>query len=364
MAKNVSIEAQYIGDEPTFNAEEQLSREQTIKALNWYNYMKEGKDAKKYLIEALKETVAKDVLKGIEKLSDEDVKSVGFVARMIQRGAVLPDGEQATFECALTGIIAAAETEAERKTAATDENATPKKVVNIQERIKVQADRVIAECEAELDKLDFDVAAFKQLLMDSGVKAPQAKHILEWVESKKIEFTKISKSKDEQVKEAWGNYGKGDFKVVLSILDDMAKTVETIVAAKKAARKPRAKKAKPVEQVVGAVKYCKSFSHAVSINPKEIVGALQLWTFNIKTRKLGVFHADSEQGLTVKGTTVKSFDETKSISKTVRKPEIKIPELLKAGKVALRKFMDEIKAKPSVLKGRLNEDTVLLKVVK
>jgi hypothetical protein len=126
-----------------------------------------------------------------------------------------------------------------------------------------------------------------------------------------------------------------------------------IVEAKKASRKPRAKKFKSASEVTQKVNYMKTDEKlkVSSVSPDQIVGALQLWVFNVKTRKLGVFVSQDEQGLTVKGTTVKSFDEIKSVSKTVRKPEVKIPELMSAGKVALRRVMDDIKAKASKLKG-------------
>jgi hypothetical protein len=134
----------------------------------------------------------------------------------------------------------------------------------------------------------------------------------------------------------------------------------------KAQRKPRAKKQKSAAQVVGKVTYMPRDDKlkVVSINPDQIVGAAQLWVFNVKTRKLGVFHAADDSGLMIKGTTVKNFDEKTSKCKTVRKPEQKIPEVIAAGKVALRRVLEEIRAKDSVLKGRLNKDTLLLKVVK
>ena len=64
----------------------------------------------------------------------------------------------------------------------------------------------------------------------------------------------------------------------------------------------------------------------------------------------------------VKGTTITGFSESKSIQKTVRKPEEKLKEFKAAGKVALRKFLDEINATDARMNGRLNEETILLKV--
>jgi len=68
--------------------------------------------------------------------------------------------------------------------------------------------------------------------------------------------------------------------------------------------------------------------------------------------------------LGVKGTSIIDFDETMSVQKTLRKPKDQLPEFMGAGKVKLRKFLDEINAVETKLNGRINDAVVLLKVVK
>jgi hypothetical protein len=48
--------------------------------------------------------------------------------------------------------------------------------------------------------------------------------------------------------------------------------------------------------------------------------------------------------------------------KTLRKPEEKLKEFKSAGKVALRKFLEDINAVDAPMNGRINEEIVLLKV--
>jgi hypothetical protein len=52
------------------------------------------------------------------------------------------------------------------------------------------------------------------------------------------------------------------------------------------------------------------------------------------------------------------------VAKTLRKPEQQLPEFNKAGKVQLRKFLDNIKGVETKMNGRFNEQTVILKAVK
>ena len=84
--------------------------------------------------------------------------------------------------------------------------------------------------------------------------------------------------------------------------------------------------------------------------------------FNVKTRKLGKYVAEDACTLQVKGTTLQFFDEKRSIQKTLRKPADQLKEFKGAGKVALRKFLDEIPTTDTKLNGRFNPDTILLKV--
>ena len=93
--------------------------------------------------------------------------------------------------------------------------------------------------------------------------------------------------------------------------------------------------------------------------------------FNVKTRKLGRYVAENidptgqnrgNSVLSVKGTTIIGFNEAESIQKTLRKPDVQLKEFKDAGKVKLRKFLDEIATTDTKLNGRCNPDTVLLKV--
>ena len=125
-------------------------------------------------------------------------------------------------------------------------------------------------------------------------------------------------------------------------------------------RKPRKTKVVSKDKIVAKLKFLKTNEplKLVSINPTDIIGASELWIFNTKTRKLGKYVANEFNTLNVKGTTITNFNEFTSIQKTVRKPEEKLKEFKAAGKVQLRKFLDDINATDTKLNGRINEDTI------
>jgi hypothetical protein len=123
---------------------------------------------------------------------------------------------------------------------------------------------------------------------------------------------------------------------------------------------------KSPEELVAKVKVLDKFDelNLVSVPTREIIGAMQLLVYNVKTRKLGCYHAEDAGGFSVKGTSLENFNESKSVHKKLRKPEVSLPEVMKAGKVLLRNYMDSIRAVESALTGRLNADTILLRSLK
>jgi hypothetical protein len=134
---------------------------------------------------------------------------------------------------------------------------------------------------------------------------------------------------------------------------------------KKATKKASVRKPPQKEKLIAKLKYAKNdtATKLVSINPVDIIGATELWVYNTKTRKLGKYVAEDMGGaLGVKGTAITGFNESKSVQKTLRKPEVQLKEFLAAGKIDLRKFLDNIKATDIKLNGRINLDTILLKV--
>jgi 16S rRNA U516 pseudouridylate synthase RsuA-like enzyme len=158
---------------------------------------------------------------------------------------------------------------------------------------------------------------------------------------------------------------KADIKLWIETLEKIVSACDMTIDKAKATRKPRVKKAPSKEKLIAKIKYCKEDTKLslVSANPLELIDAKEVWVYNVKTRKLGKYVADEHATIQVKGTTLQFYDEKNSIQKTLRKPDETLKEFKKAGKVALRKFMDNIKTTDIKLNGRLNSDTIILKCI-
>ena len=148
-----------------------------------------------------------------------------------------------------------------------------------------------------------------------------------------------------------------------------------MISIANANRKPRKKKEISPEKMVSKLQYNKEDQSLKlkSIDPTEIVYAEALWVYNIKTRKLGKYVAKTLDprgmnrpgtGLTIKGTSIKGFDEENSIQKTLRKPEEQLKEFANAGPKKVLEFYDAIKTMGVKLNGRINNEVILLRAVR
>ena len=243
---------------------------------------------------------------------------------------------------------------------------------SIQERVRDAAYRMTEEIENAIESFqadaeNFDPKAFKMLNMLKAVeaKAAHARIIKEFYSKDLAELEELaSGSADEQLKEGYSHRSRKQIKNLIAFYQEIMAACTMLAQEAKVNRAPRAKKAVPAEKIVAKLKYMKTNEplKLVSINPADIIGCGELWIFNTKTRKLGKYIAAEFNVLGVKGTTITGFNEHTSVQKTIRKPEEKLKEFKAAGKVQLRKFLDDINATDTKMNGRINEDTILLKV--
>ena len=242
----------------------------------------------------------------------------------------------------------------------------------IQERVKESAMRMTEEIEDAIEGFQtdpdaFDPKAFKMLNLLKGkeVKAAHARIIKGFYSRDLAELELLASGNgDEQLKEGYSHRSKKQIKNLIAFYQEIMMACDMLAQEAKVNRAPRKTKAVSKDKLIAKLKYMKSNEplKLVSINPVDIIGASELWIFNTKTRKLGKYIATEFNTLNVKGTTIVNFDEFKSVQKTVRKPEEKLKEFKAAGKIALRKFLDEINATDTKMNGRINEETILLRV--
>ena len=242
----------------------------------------------------------------------------------------------------------------------------------IQERVRDAAMTMTEEIEDAYqsfneDPENFDPKAFKMLnlLKGKGAKAAHARIIRDFYARDLAELNELaSGNADEQLKEGYKHRSRKQIKNFITFLQEIESACNMLMQEAKVNKKPRKTKAVSKDKLVAKLKYKKTDEplKLVSVNPADIIGAQELWVFNSKTRKLGKYVAEEFKELGVKGTTITGFSEMKSVQKTLRKPAEQLAAFKSAGKVALRKFLEDINAVDTKMNGRLNEETILLKV--
>jgi hypothetical protein len=357
MSKSIDIKAILSNNkEPKFSGE--LSQTQLTQALNWYAQNRDNKDASKY---------ASDFLKKKHKITAGDsLKTVpstfGFLCRIVSTGGVLSGSNAIFFDETISKLS---------KSTPVDKPATAN-IVSIQDHIKRKSSDCIGELEGQIDELitsEFKSNVSPYATMTSmDIKGAHTKFIIDHFKTRRTEYDDVLTTADADVKEAYSNFTKVQLKKLVAYCDQVILDGMKLAGEAVKSRKPRKRKAKSAEQIVAKMNLCLEHKemnlNLKSIDPKTIIGASQLWVYNVKTRKLGVYQAADAAGLNIKGSTIQNFAESKSVSKTLRKPAVTLPEVLKAGKVALRNVLSDIRAAEKVLTGRINADTILLRTVK
>jgi hypothetical protein len=369
---------------PTWDGVEGMSADQFLR--HWHNAMEyyrlefNGKDLKPAVLKWMASIgCTKEDIAAFKKTKDNRCNTtMGAIASCLLRGmpAVRADFNEGRDTAAWLRTQINDVIEQGKNDKDDDEVVEAKPTVvqpTIQERVKETAMKMTEEIEDAIegfqtDPETFDPKAFKMLNLLKGkeVKAAHARIIKNFYAKDLAELEELaSGNADEQLREGYSHRTKKQVKNLIAFYQEIMMACDMLAQEAKVNRAPRKTKAVSKDKIVAKLKFMKTNEplKLVSINPVDIIGSKELWVYNTKTRKLGKYMAAEFQDLGVKGTTITGFNEHTSICKTLRKPEDKLKEFKAAGKVQLRKFLDDINATDTKMNGRINEETVLLKAV-
>jgi len=338
------------------------NRSAFMRAMNWYNYEKDKKDALAYAHAWIKKNWPAEARRWTQVRPADFATTFGWIARMKTNGTVFDTDTDQRFEQHLRDVLSRAVMEEPVAQAAP---VTTRR--SIQDAMAEKQAEFLGEAiDGEID--NFIANAFKPTGYDlfkycqsHNVAKPYLSGVAPICERLMAELELIGT--DAQVTEAWRHLGKRDVKAFKEFLTTLMEDAARYANFKKANRKVRVKKAKPAGQQVARLKYLKEHEALKSVAVTSIVGAQQLWVYNIKNKKLGVYNATGPAGFSVKGTSLQGWDPDTSVQRTLRKPDVVIPKMLTAGKVALRKVLTDLTTTETRLNGRINEDTLLLRVL-
>lgn len=359
---SINLESLFVGEEPTFGDNNELP---LARCLSWYSNQKSLEDSKKYTIDYAKLLkLDKYLIESLSNQSEDIFKNLGFVCRMTSRGANL--NREDWILSRIKEI-----SEFDKSSVKISEFSTkPNKDKNIQDRIYDICSGYISELEDHIDqfiktkkKVEFDPYAW---MIKNEVKSIHARQIRNHFIPLQEELECVHSNSDPTLTEGYSSYTKKQIKLFLELVLSIIQDCDRIISNTKLTKKPKKKKPISLDKKVSRLQYKKEDTEykAISVSPTDIIGAKQLWVFNVKYKKLGYYVSQDDSGFGVKGTTLTGFDTNFSIQKNVRKPLDILPIISKGKRTELKNVMESINSKESLLTGRFNCDTMILRVIK
>lgn len=351
-----------LADEPILEGSVGKNDIRLATALNWYNYLdiKDKDDqVRAWVAEYMEGRYAPDEVALVRRLEVWRIGSVVYgISRMINNGVQLDPEVTEAHDTRVRELVSKASTEKEE---------TKKSAVILPfDRAKEIRDHIVGEFEAMIDS--FVESGYKQgfsayeHLTKISATLVQARYVADRYKPLLSEL-ELLKSGNKELKEAY-RLAKADINRFVEQVRTLVDDAERYAGNKKAAFKPRKRKQRDASQAVRGLKYLASYSELqlVSVDPSHVVGAKVLWTYNVKYRMLTRLVSSEEEGFSVGGSTLKGYDPDKSVYKFIRNPEKVLKGTLNGP--ALEKLMDSIKNRSYPANGRINENTILLRVVK
>jgi hypothetical protein len=374
-----SFDEQRMGTEPVFD--DNSTESDIMHGLNWYSHFHEADQSKKWMLEYMKHSgYSKEDIQKVKSFSwgkagvlvdgpkTVYLKGGGFLARMFMRGFEnLPREYIEKINFYIDYSKKKGELVVEQKFVEKKINEHGHKP-SIQNYIKEQVSLYASEIEQSIDGFfdnDYEPTInVYDWLVSKEVKGLIAKKIANEFHPHLTEIKSIPT--DEDLAESYDHMTKKQLVKYENFIQTIISDCERYSANVNKQRKPRKKKPISVSKQIAKLNYKKQDDEykIASINPSEIVGADRLYVFNSKYRKLGVYQAEGHAGLSVKGSTLRGFDLSLSKCKKVRKPEEVLTKMLSGGKLAIKKQYESINSKEKDLTGRINNETILLKIVK
>lgn len=222
-------------EEPTYpGLPTELSSHDIASALNWYSQNSDKEQSHKYLAEYCKFKKIKITPRQLEM----QVPTLGFVCRMLSRGAIL-DGKSQTWLDSRLKSLTATKHNSERE--ATHTPAPVVKPVTIQDRIKAKSSKCIGALEGLVD--EFILSDFKTLpnilsvLREHDIKSVNGPPIINFFKKNRDEYKVAHEGTDKEVNEAFGNYTVPQLRKMEMLYDQIMSDVLTVMGETKVQKK-------------------------------------------------------------------------------------------------------------------------------
>ena len=169
----------------------------------------------------------------------------------------------------------------------------------------------------------------------------------------------------DQAVEGYSHLKRSALNHRIKVCQAMLADLERIRSATKASRNVKVKRPKSIDKQVAKVQYKKEDNEfkIVSINPIQIPTKTRLYAFNTNNKNVIEYVTESVNGFEISGSTIKNFSKVSSRAICLRKPLDFLPIVLQKTPKQIDAAWQTLKTKTRVPNGRINKDTILLRVL-
>ena len=372
-------DAKYTGSEPTWDdiGPEEASTTADMRAreaLRFYGYYCSKSDLMPDLLEWMKISYTKDEIRTMKRHGEKyNIFTACKLARMINRGMPIESTRLSSWKGVyydyLVDVVDKTLTKAKadelEKSAIQEESDEPKKpVISPTKRLSNKInEKIMLHLEIVIDSMvldeEFDEVNIQAMLGENSIPEKGCVMIQEALSKELQDYISVVDETNAELVEAYSFTPKSKMKKVVRTIRDWIVDVEKYRQSVKKTPTVRKKRVKPAGVQVRDLKYKREKFEGdgwevMSVSPVKVPGANTVYIFNTKTNKLQKYVAINRTGLSVKGTSIKDFDDTKSFQFTIRKG--KHQEVLNSAD------FDKYATRKTAVNGRVNEHCVILSV--
>lgn len=352
-------EAKYIGLEPVWDGP--ATTTQMVNAYTWYRAVLDAKDAREIVEEYMRwKSFSSADIEAVTHVEDVwfECSNIPALCRMAMRGLVLSERQAQLLDYVIPGLSV---TGRERK--AEKDAARKPKVKHIVKDDSL--DRALCDIEGMIDDKTIDAGRILRQYSpkpdDIAKATPRFERLIEEVKHA-LERT------DMQCVEAYRHFSKRQLRELLVQYSSIVNAFNMYTSAGIRVKAPTIRKIKPKspDKIIAKLRYLEEYKELSlkSIDPKSLIGAAEAIFYNVKTRSLQRYVAADGAKLTVRRSGIEGYDPGVSSKKRLRDPATVLARMLAGGNKSVAKSFDMIKTKANGVNGRLNEDTIILRVVK
>lgn len=345
--------------EPLVVAGQSLSKTARIDVYNAYNEEFDSSDFQKWALVWSAENLSADIN---EKLviapKTAFSPTVGAICRLAARGVQL-DNDQIQF---VTQKLTDTAERIEMPTQKPSERVSP--VVHLRRKI----DGFMAELDHVIDNWEENASfSLYEELKRIDAAGSFGLAVRRKVEALRDEIDELVNQKTDQLVDGYSHMSKAKQRKYLQFLNSVLADAKTYTIGKSIKRKPRVKKVVGAKKTIVNVKYQPESAEykLQSAKPESIIGAQAVYVLNTARKEIHAYFAEDDKGLQISRSSITGFSSS-SAKKRVFKNTGSVAAQFQqpTTKAKIRKTFEAIKTATQAASGRLNENTLILKVVK